>query len=127
MKFIPHDYQRFCTEYIKTHPIAALFLDMGLGYPSCPDPSCLCRTWPEHPAGRTHPDLVRIDMELGAVSADQRPTVAAGTDTGGHHPPHHHQGHRGRGCHGRLGTERYDTGKVDLSSQSTAGGIGAEE
>lgn len=29
MKFIPHDYQRFCTEYIKTHPIAALFLDMG--------------------------------------------------------------------------------------------------
>lgn len=31
MKFIPHDYQRFCTEYIKTHLIAALFLDMGLG------------------------------------------------------------------------------------------------
>ena len=31
MKFIPHDYQLFCTEYIKTHPIAALFLDMGLG------------------------------------------------------------------------------------------------
>ena len=29
MKFIPHDYQRFCTEYIKTHPIAALFLDMA--------------------------------------------------------------------------------------------------
>ena len=31
MKFIPHDYQRYCTEYIKTHPVAALFLDMGLG------------------------------------------------------------------------------------------------
>ena len=31
MKFIPHDYQSYCTEYIKTHPIAALFLDMGLG------------------------------------------------------------------------------------------------
>lgn len=31
MKFIPHDYQRYCTEYIKTHSIAALFLDMGLG------------------------------------------------------------------------------------------------
>ena len=27
MKFIPHDYQSYCTEYIKTHPIAALFLD----------------------------------------------------------------------------------------------------
>ena len=31
MKFVPHEYQRHCTEYIKTHPIAALFLDMGLG------------------------------------------------------------------------------------------------
>ena len=31
MKFVPHEYQRYCTEYIKTHPIAALFLDMGLG------------------------------------------------------------------------------------------------
>lgn len=29
MKFRPHDYQRFCIEYIKTHPISALFLDMG--------------------------------------------------------------------------------------------------
>ena len=27
MKFIPHDYQSYCTEYIKTHPVAALFLD----------------------------------------------------------------------------------------------------
>lgn len=26
-----YEYQRYCTEYIKTHPIAALFLDMGLG------------------------------------------------------------------------------------------------
>lgn len=31
MKFIPHDYQSYCTDYIKTHPIAALLLDMGLG------------------------------------------------------------------------------------------------
>ncbi len=31
MKYIPHDYQNFCTDYIKTHPVAALFLDMGLG------------------------------------------------------------------------------------------------
>ena len=29
MKFRPHDYQRFCIEYIKAHPISALFLDMG--------------------------------------------------------------------------------------------------
>lgn len=28
MKFIPHDYQSYCTEYIKTHPIAALFLGL---------------------------------------------------------------------------------------------------
>ena len=31
MKFIPHDYQSFCVDFIKTHPVAALFLDMGLG------------------------------------------------------------------------------------------------
>ena len=31
MKFIPHEYQRYAIEYIKTHPIAAVFLDMGLG------------------------------------------------------------------------------------------------
>ena len=31
MKFKPHDYQRYCISYIKTHPVSALFLDMGLG------------------------------------------------------------------------------------------------
>ena len=31
MKFIPHDYQAYCVEYIKNNPTAALFLDMGLG------------------------------------------------------------------------------------------------
>lgn len=31
MKFTPHDYQRYAIEYIKSHPITALFLDMGLG------------------------------------------------------------------------------------------------
>lgn len=31
MKFIPHDYQRYCVDYIKSHPVSALFLDMGLG------------------------------------------------------------------------------------------------
>ena len=31
MRFNPHDYQSFCIEYIKTHPVAALLLDMGLG------------------------------------------------------------------------------------------------
>ena len=31
MKFIPHDYQSYCTEYIKTHPVAALFSGYGLG------------------------------------------------------------------------------------------------
>ena len=29
MMFRPHDYQSFCIDYIKTHPISALFLDMG--------------------------------------------------------------------------------------------------
>lgn len=31
MIFRPHDYQAFCIDYIKGHPISALFLDMGLG------------------------------------------------------------------------------------------------
>ena len=31
MKFVPHDYQRYCVEYIKSHSVSALFLDMGLG------------------------------------------------------------------------------------------------
>ena len=31
MKFISHNYQQFAIEYIKTNPISAVFLDMGLG------------------------------------------------------------------------------------------------
>lgn len=31
MKFIPHDYQQFCIDYLVSHPTAAIFLDMGLG------------------------------------------------------------------------------------------------
>ena len=31
MKFLPHDYQKYAIEYIKSHPVTALFLDMGLG------------------------------------------------------------------------------------------------
>lgn len=29
MMFKQHEYQEYCIEYIKTHPISALFLDMG--------------------------------------------------------------------------------------------------
>lgn len=31
MIYNPHDYQKYATEYIKTHPTAAVLLDMGLG------------------------------------------------------------------------------------------------
>lgn len=31
MKYKPHDYQKYATEYIESHPEAAVFLDMGLG------------------------------------------------------------------------------------------------
>ena len=31
MKFTPHDYQTYCIEYIKEHPVSALLLSMGLG------------------------------------------------------------------------------------------------
>lgn len=31
MRFIPHDYQKYAIDYIKEHPVSAVFLDMGLG------------------------------------------------------------------------------------------------
>ena len=31
MKYKPHDYQAYAIDYIETHPIATVFLDMGLG------------------------------------------------------------------------------------------------
>ena len=31
MRYSPHEYQRYATEYIQTHPVAAVLLDMGLG------------------------------------------------------------------------------------------------
>lgn len=31
MKFVPHDYQKFAIDFIKSHEISALLLDMGLG------------------------------------------------------------------------------------------------
>lgn len=31
MKFIPHDYQQYAIEYIESHPVVAVLLDMGLG------------------------------------------------------------------------------------------------
>ena len=31
MKFIPHDYQQYAIDFIESHPISAVLLDMGLG------------------------------------------------------------------------------------------------
>ena len=31
MKFIPHDYQQYAIDFIKSHKTAAVLLDMGLG------------------------------------------------------------------------------------------------
>ena len=31
MKYVPHDYQTYATDFILMHPIAAVLLDMGLG------------------------------------------------------------------------------------------------
>ena len=31
MRFVPHDYQEYVVEYIKSHKEAAVFLDMGIG------------------------------------------------------------------------------------------------
>ena len=31
MIYEPHDYQKYVIEYIQSHPVSAVFLDMGLG------------------------------------------------------------------------------------------------
>ena len=31
MKYSPHDYQAYATNFILEHPVSAVFLDMGLG------------------------------------------------------------------------------------------------
>jgi hypothetical protein len=31
MKFMPHRYQQYATQFILDNPVAAVFLDMGLG------------------------------------------------------------------------------------------------
>ncbi len=31
MKYEPHEYQSFATEYIENHPVAAVLLECGLG------------------------------------------------------------------------------------------------
>ena len=31
MTFIPHDYQKFATQFVLEHPYCGLILDMGLG------------------------------------------------------------------------------------------------
>ena len=31
MKFIPHEFQTYAIDYIESHSISALLLDMGLG------------------------------------------------------------------------------------------------
>jgi hypothetical protein len=31
MKYVPHEYQTYATNFILEHPVAAVLLDMGLG------------------------------------------------------------------------------------------------
>ena len=31
MQYNPHDYQKYAIDYIKSHPVSAILLDMGLG------------------------------------------------------------------------------------------------
>ena len=31
MQYNPHDYQKYVITYIESHPVSAVFLDMGLG------------------------------------------------------------------------------------------------
>ena len=31
MQYVPHDFQRYATDFIEDHPISAILLSMGLG------------------------------------------------------------------------------------------------
>ena len=31
MRYVPHDYQKYATDFILSHPVSAVFLEMGLG------------------------------------------------------------------------------------------------
>lgn len=31
MKYVPHEYQQYVIDFIKTKPVSAVLLDMGLG------------------------------------------------------------------------------------------------
>ena len=46
MKFEPHDYQAFAIDYIETHPVAAVLLDMGLGKTVISLTVCSTASWP---------------------------------------------------------------------------------
>ena len=94
MKFVPHEYQRYATEFILTHPISAILLQMGLGksvitltaiYDLCLDsflirkvlvigPLRVCtNTWPaevlkwEHLKGLTYSVAVGTESERKAA------------------------------------------------------------
>ena len=40
MNFSPHNYQSYAIDYIETHPVAAVLLDMGLGKTEIGRASC---------------------------------------------------------------------------------------
>ena len=94
MKFRPHDYQEYCIEYIKTHPVSALFLDMGLGKTAITltalrdmmlDDLSVSKTLviaPLRVARDTWPDEVRkwdhlSDLEISVIVGDAKTRTAA--------------------------------------------------
>ena len=101
MKFVSHDYQKYAIDYIKTHPVTALFLDMGLGktvttltairdlmYDSFEikhvlvvAPLRVARdTWPEEIQKWDHLKILTCSVVVGSVS-ERRRALQQGADT----------------------------------------------
>lgn len=94
MEFRPYEYQSYCIDYIKTHPVAGLFLDMGLGKTVITltalkdlllDDCCISKVLivaPLRVARNTWPDEIRKwdhlkGLEMSIVVGDRKTRIAA--------------------------------------------------
>ena len=75
MKYSPHKYQTYATDFILEHPISAVFLDMGLGVGD----EKTCKGLDYEPLTRM-PDLKYLDlMNHLDLTADLCKRIAAGS------------------------------------------------
>ena len=100
MKYLPHEYQAFATNFILEHPVAAILLDMGLGKTSITltaiadllfdsfkvhrilvvAPLRVARdTWPAEIEKWDHLKMLTYSVAIG-TPAERKAALMAGTD-----------------------------------------------